>query len=172
MILTPAQFQEHVSTSLGAEALQRLLDAAETAIVARIGLPTPVNELITSHGELLMLSRPAESVTTVIEGTTTLAVDDYQLRSSGMILRRLSTGTNRATCWRGRIDVTYVPLDDAAERERVQIALVQLDLNYDPGSTGETIGAWSEQQSQTGETYDAERESILGSLAPAASGIW
>lgn len=180
-ILTVEQLRLHVTSDLSDAALQMLLDAAEEAINAFLGAgagtydaPDAVNELITVQGDLIRLSQPAESIESVIEGTTLLAADDYELRSSGLTLRRLNTGTNPAQWWRRRVDVTYTPLSNAAERERVQIALVQADLNYSPGVTSERIGDWSEAFAQaTANTgYQVERAAILASLAPVAAGIW
>ena len=171
------QFREHVTTSLGDEPLQRLLDAAAEAIVAVMGpylTDGTIDEIITPRGPgpLLRLSRRAESIDEIIEGTTTLAADDYQLRSSGYILRRLDTGTNPASYWRNRVYVTYLPQSDLAERDRVQLELVKLDLAYQPGITQETIGSWSETLAQGDRTYQVERAAILASLSQQSVGIW
>jgi hypothetical protein len=172
-----AQFREHVTTSLGDEAVQRLLDASSEAIVSALGpylTDGTIDEIITPRGlgPLLRLSRRAESIDEIIEGTTTLAADDYELRSSGYIVRRLDTGTNPASYWRNRVYVTYLPLSDLAERDRVQLELVKLDLAYQPGITQETIGSWSETLAQGDRTYQVERAAILASLNQQSVGIW
>lgn len=175
-------FRLHASTSLGDAALQTLLDAAEQAIaihageyIVSSGADDEVNEILTPRGigPLLRLSRRAQSITTVVEGTETLAADDYELRSSGYVLRRLNDGTNPSLYWRNRVYVTYVPLSDTAERERVQIALVKLDLAYAPGVVQETIGAWSEQKANNSVwNYQQERAAILASLTAEPVGVW
>ena len=121
-----------------------------------------------------MLSRRATSIVQVVEGTTTLDATDYELKDDGQLLRRLSFGaTHPRSRWWHRVDVTYVPVDDLANRKRVQIALVALDLNHDPGASQETIGSWSESHSQgAGWNYETERRAILDSLSPAGAGIW
>ena len=152
-LLTTDQLLDHISTDLGTDALQLLLDAAENDINEILGPVSPVssndatgtvNELVRVHGDLILLSRPAESIVQVIEGTTTLDPTDYELRSNGRFLQRLhdSTSVNPAWRWHHLVDVTYV-FDDLATRKRVQIALVKLDLNHQPGASQETIGTWS-----------------------------
>ena len=165
--LTVADLRLYVTSALTDAALQLLLDAADDEIedVAPSG---SVDELLSpGHGDLLMLSRPAESITSVVEGhygaEVTLATDDYEIRSSRQTLRRLRTGTNPAYHWRGRVDVTYVPEPDADQRKRVQLALVQLDLNSQPGVQSETIGTWS-QTLATGKPYAEARAEILATL--------
>jgi hypothetical protein len=114
-----------------------------------------------------MLSRPAASIGTVIEdywgSETTLAADDYEVRSSGQTLRRLHTGTNPAYHWRGRVDVTYTPAVDADTRKRVQLELVKLDLAFSPTLASQTIGTWSETYA-SGKAYPEQRAEILASL--------
>ena len=178
-ILTVTQLREHITSTLSDDAVQRLLDAAEELILQYVGgLSTTyeslgaVNELITSHGELLMLSRRAETIDTVIERTTTLAANDYQLRSSGDMLRRLNTGTNPSwRGWWGRVDITYTPLSDSALRELVQIELVKLDISSNSTLASQTIGAWSETFG-TAVSHEQQRFDILASLTPPADGIW
>jgi hypothetical protein len=97
-----------------------------------------------------------------------LADDDYRLAPSGSLLIRLSDGTNPRSCWYGRVEVRYTPFVDGAERDRVAIALVKLDVNHNPGSVQETIGSWSEQQSQGSESYATERAAILASYGASA----
>lgn len=167
-LLTVDELRLHVTSSLTDEALQLLLDAAYDAIVDAAGPDGAVSELITPAGDLLMLGRPADSVTSVVEQvyttTYTLAADDYELRGSGRVLRRLSTGTNVAYAWRGRVDVTYVPTDATAERKRVQLELVKLDLEYSSTLASQTIGTWSETY-VTDKPYAQARDEILASLS-------
>lgn len=183
--LTVEEFRAFVTTSLGDEPLQILLDAAWESIEDLLGpgaptydAPDAVNELVTVHGDLLMLSRAAETIESILEGTTELDPDDYEVRSSGRILRRLRTGTHPASRWgegwphRGRVNVTYTPLSDAANRQRVQMELVKLDLGFTPGTVSERIGDWSETFTQGATDYPAQRSAILASLQPALAGVW
>ena len=165
--LTVDDLRLYVSSTLTDDALQMLLDAAYDEIedVAPSG---QVNELIDpGHGDLLMLSREADSIVSIAEqfhGTSvTLAADDYEVRSSGTTLRRLATGTNPSHHWRGRVDVAYLPGDDMAIRKRVQLELVKLDLAFSPSLASQTIGTWSETYT-TGKPYADQRSEILASL--------
>jgi hypothetical protein len=176
MSLTVDAFREHITSSLGDEAVQRLLDAAYETIILAAGpyeSDGTITEIITprSAGPLLMLARRAESVSEVIEGDDLLAADDYELRSSGHMLRRLDDGTNPAGYWRNRVYVTYLPLSDLAIRDMVQLELVKLDIAFNPNLASQTIGAWSETY-QAGKPYPEQRADILASLNPQPVGIW
>jgi hypothetical protein len=170
--LTLTEFREHVDTELEDDPLQRLIDAAYETLDDYLGIEGTgydgnVNsELITpsGRGDLLRLSRRALAITSITEGTTELDPDDYELRPSGYTLVRLSTGTNPSSRWRSRVDVAYTTVVDGAERDRVAIALVKLDINAEPGATAETIGAWSEQRgANSAWNIEQERAAILAS---------
>lgn len=171
------QFREHVTTTLGDEAIQRLLDAASEAIEMELGpyaADGTVDEIITTRGRgpLLRLSRRAESVQSVAEGTpslTTLAADDYEVR--GQILRRLNDGTTPSSWWRGRVYVTYTPLSDLAMRDVAQLELVRLEIAFNPSLAMQVIGSWTEQYVQ-GSSYTEQRSTILAALNPSPAGIW
>jgi len=164
LYLSVDQFRLFSSTSLTDEALTVLLRAAQQAIIAEVGYAGPTTEwLRAGRGPLLMLSRPAVAVTGVVEDDLALADDDYVLSASGLVVRRLDTGTNASSSWTGRVDVTYLPRDDFAERQRVVRELVTLDLTYQPGLAAQTIGTWSETY-QGGATYAEQRAAILASL--------
>jgi hypothetical protein len=165
MALTVDEFREHVETELGDDAVQRLLDAAYEAIDEAIGSAGTVSEYLhAGHGDLLLLSRRALSITSISERDVALASGDYELRASGMTLRRKSTGTHPRTHWHGRVDVTYVAYPDEDERDRVAIALVKLDLTHSPGLAAQSLGAWSESYQTSGPSYSQERATILASL--------
>jgi len=159
-----------VTSSLGDEALSGLLEAAYEAIDNYAGTVGDVQEMLlaSGNGPLLMLSRRAIAIESIIENDVTLAADDYELRSSGQMLVRLATGANSRRYWFGRIDVTYQPYLDDADRDRVAAELVQLDLNYKPGLTSERIGDWEEQFARNDLfNYQTERAAILASLSSA-----
>ena len=184
-LLTVSQLQTQVPSTAAADTdlLQMLLDAAENDINELLGPISPVsssdatgtiNELIRVHGDLLGLSRRASSIVQIIENDVTLDATDYELRSDGMIVKRLhaTTSTHPSYRWWGLVDVTYT-FDDLANRQRVQIALVKLDLDHSPGSSQETIGSWTEMHSQGASwNYQTERQAILASLVPAPAAIW
>jgi hypothetical protein len=171
MTVDTDQLREFVSTSVSDESLQLLLDAAYQTIDACIGPAGDRQEFFTAAGDLLMLSRAAESITGVTENvgrsSVVLAADDYELRPSGSTLVRLWTGTNPGWSWCGRVDVAYSPFDDTATRDRVAIELVKLDVAFNPGLAGQTIGTWSESYTASGQGgYADQREAILASLNP------
>lgn len=172
MILTVDELREHVETSLGDDAMQRLADAAEAAIVSRIGATGERTELLHGGYRTISLGRPVASIDGVTETvnttTTTLDPSDYRLRPDGYTLERLSTGVNRRWQWWGLVEVTYTPTDDAALRAEVQIDLVKLALTYNPGLTSETIGTWTEQYASNSVWNNSqEREAILARLDPS-----
>lgn len=179
--VTTTIFRLHAATSLANAELQTLLDAAYEAIIMYAGpylvvsgADDQVNEFITPRGigPLLRLSRPAESIEQVIEGTSTLAADDYTIGSTGNILRRLNDGTNPCRYWRDRAYITYTPLSDLALREVAQIELVRLDIAFTPGLTSQTIGSWTEAFTTSVKSWPEQRADILASLNPVPAGIW
>ena len=159
---TVTRLREFVTSSLSDSALQVYLDAAIEDVDDVLG-PLTVHERVRIHGPLLPLSREAESITTVVDGSITLAADDYELSDSGRTLRRLHDGTNPAHAWDRYVDVTYVRDDPVASRWRAVIALVQLDLDQRPGLQSETIGTYAYTKSTT-KSYPDLRAEILAGL--------
>jgi len=163
MTLTVEDLRGHIETGLGDDALQTLLDAAYEAIDQYAGPVGSRTEILSGGpGDLLMVSASVDSVTTLIEDSLVLASDDYQV--NGQMLIRLDTGTNPRYRWGSRVEVTYVALSDDALRDRVAVALIQADLDFHPGLTAETVGAWSQQYAQSSEEYRVARAAILESL--------
>ncbi len=168
-MLSVAELREHISSSLGDEALQRLLDAAYASIDAFLGTEGSATELLAGDHRYVILGRPAESITSVVEGfgatsPTTIATDDYLLHPGGYILERIVGGTTSRSRWRGRVQVTYRPRDDEAIRDVVAIDLINLDLNTKVGVTMEQVGAWMRQFGNN-KTYDQLRDEVLARLA-------
>jgi len=173
MLLTVDEARLHITTPLGDDALRLLLDASEEAIADQVGplgsdddQPASVEHHAVS-GDLLVLYGRAASITSVVEGTTTLAVDDYTLTPGGTALRRLSTGTNQAQSWVGEVVVTYVPRGNIASRQAAQVQLVNLYIVYRPGISSQTIGPWSEVYSQMS-TLLGQRQDVLSAIAGGA----
>lgn len=164
-LLTALQLQEHIETDLPDTALTRILDSNDALIIARAG-PLAAETEMQYFGleeidtELFWLKRKASAITTVIEtvGTTdtTLASDDYALDSNGLILRRLSTGTNQRILWGNRVKVTYVPADETDIRTIALVNLCLLDIQYS-ALKSEGIGDYKSQSVD----YQNEREKIL-----------
>jgi hypothetical protein len=170
-MLTLTTLREHVGEGPSDEVLDRLLIAANQVIDERIGpADETISELLRPSGSLVRLSRRALSITSIIEGSTLLDEADYVLRQGGRYVMRLADA--KPSSWRAFVDVAYQPFHNDAERDRVALALIQLDLNYEPGLVGRTISSWSEQYAQGDRTYSIERESILSSLRQPAAGVW
>lgn len=167
-ILTVDELREHVSSPLEEDALQRLLDGAEAEIVRYAGEPGSVTVVRDGRGRFITLDRPAASITSISETrwstSTTLAADDYLLRPSGTVIERLPGGTNSRHEWAGRVTVIYTAVDDDAIREVVQIDLVTLALNYEPGKGMEVIGSWTEQFASAAEGNRDQFDAILSRL--------
>jgi hypothetical protein len=191
MLLSVADLREYVTSAVVDHALQGLLDAAEQAITARYGAVGLSTDLRTGGGTtgLIQLSRRAASIQSVseqwylsaadsfdlavdvyasafwLEGQV-LAVNDYTLDQSGLYLQRRADGTWPATSWGQAVKISYTSFDDTADRRRVQLKLVQLDIASQPGLAELAIGPWVEKYSGAGAlNYGAERESILDSMA-------
>jgi hypothetical protein len=168
MILTPTEFRGFAETALEDPALQDLLDAAEADIVRAAGAPDAAVEFFVGGRSLIALARPAASISSITEtyGTTvtTLAADDYLLHPGSYLVERLATGTNRRSRWYGRVTVTSVPIDTDATRRAVQVDLINLALNYNPGLVQTTVGSWSEQYRQATVSNADERDDILSRL--------
>lgn len=161
MLLSPGQLREHVTSTASDDALRDRLEQAEAEIEAFAGPIGAVEETFINGGQALWLRALPSTVTKVVEGSVTLAADDYAL--SHNVLTRLTTGTNPRPGW-GSTIVSYVTVDDVAIRVGVQISLVQLYLNYAPGINQTTIGSWNEMYSAD---YETERQRILAPLRAA-----
>jgi hypothetical protein len=173
-LLTVEEYKLLHPTTIDDDALQLLLDAAESDIDARCGPLVDVypDETITERHDgrfgYLTLRRRASSIVAVTERVdltdTDLDATDYLLRDDGRSFQRLGLGVNPSDRWLGLVTVEYVPVDNTAERKRTQAALVAADVNYNPGVTSEQVGAWMRQMSQAAGSYAVEREAILASL--------
>lgn len=142
--------------------IQGLIDAETEEVTSRFGPELTETYEGYPSGSFISLPTPAALISSVveIEGTTetTLAANDYRIRSSGWRLERLSSGTNQSDCWARRVLVTYVKTD-SARRWRVIIDLVKLALQYD-ALTHESTG----ENSSDHVNYQEEREALLRTL--------
>jgi hypothetical protein len=183
-ILTVAEFREHLVTRLSDDALQGLLDAAADAIADRAGQIGSVTDVRTGGGPTVALSRRIGAMASVSEqwlprtdpaavsgavlagefwgSATTLDPDDYLVSADGRSVQRLATGPNPAEAWGQAVRLEYAAFDDTAERARVQIALVRLDIAHSPGLAAQSVLGASEQYAAG--TYAQQREDILSTL--------
>jgi hypothetical protein len=166
-LLTVSEFRQHVKTTLADTAVQRLLDANEAEINDRFGTSTTdaVEVLYPGDVNLLVLSRPAASITSVVEERydtdTTLVSDNYRLTPGGWTLERRTTEASPYTTWGDRVVVAYAIADEVAKRRRVLIKLTQFDVENRPG-----IGSQStaDQAISYSSRLADEREEILRDL--------
>lgn len=172
--LSVAQVREHVTTVLPDDAVQRLIDANALSINQRAGTVGSVSLTIAGgQSRYIFLDRPVGAITSITEyfpdpiGISGVVVDstDYRILNGGTLLERWGYGTHPADWWSDRVEIVYDAVDDSAERNRVLLKLIQLDINRAPGLSEIKIGDYLEQQ--RGEAYDDEREAILASLVPS-----
>ncbi len=165
-LISVSEIREHVETGIADTALDNLIKVAEQEIVHKCGATlTQTDEIpvyIGQYNKWLWLTRPADSITTVIEtvgvSDTTLAADDYRLYHQSQ-LKRLDSGTNSRSYWGDRVKVTYVPRNDITRRRGALIRLVQLMVNF-TGNRSESSGDFS----CTSLDYESEKNKILSSL--------
>lgn len=162
MMLTIAALREFVTSALPDDPLQVLLNAAEAEIIGVAGATGEITEHIHGYGlHRIVVAREIGTVTSVTEDRIVLADDDY--RVSGYVLTRIGTGTLPSWIWGSYLTVVYTPADDTAERQRVQMELVKLELNQDPGMSAETIGTYTGTYAAPS-IYAETRAAILASL--------
>jgi hypothetical protein len=182
-VLTVAKLREHVPTTLGDDALGRLLDDAYAAVAAEVAPAGTVSEMHhAARGRLLMLNHQASGIVSVTERATSptpvvLDPSDYRLRPSGSLLERLETGTHPRGHWWDEIDVLLTTVDDEAQRDRAVVDLVHLELNFNPGLAAYSTGVYSETYASGGGAarvgYDEHRLEILASVHPGeAVGVY
>lgn len=173
-LLTVDELREHVKTSLVDDALERLLDDAEAAIVRYAGDLADVTEYVDGGGPKLVLKRRAAAITSIVEShgssPLTLAVDDWR-QLGAYVLERLNTGTNRRSTFRGPVQVVYELEDDTATRKIVQLDLVKLEIANNPGLAAETVGSWTQQYlTNSSRTLPDSRGDVLSRLREP--GVW
>lgn len=164
MSLTVEQLRQHLTTSLGDEALAQKLAAAYEAIDSRFGLGGDTTELFDLRtGDLLVLSWAASSITSLVEDDIELTAGEDFMLVTPTLLRRIHSGPHPSNRWRGRLVVTYGPIANEAERDRVAIALVALEINFQPGLASRRLGEYAESFAQGSTDYAGQREAILAS---------
>lgn len=132
-LVTVAELREHVKTGLPDTALDRMIDANEQAILARVGPLGNVTDVRFLRGEMVvLLGRKPSAIISVTElydddvTSVTLSPNDYVI--DGSTFRRLDTGTHPPDWWRRRATFIYTPADDEARRVMAVIKLCALDV--------------------------------------------
>jgi hypothetical protein len=175
-IISPDDLREHVESGLGDAALQRLIDDADAAIVARYGPhdateAAPVSEEFTGGDLRLFPRQKVASVVSVTEYVGSLGSaevsyeldpDDWRLEHAGGSIVRLASGPTPAGSWGSRIVIEYLPQTDYSRRQRVALDLCRLAAQQS-GLASERAGDYA---ATSVEDYQRERERILNELAP------
>ena len=181
MLVTPAEVHAHVETDRSDDALTQLIADAEAALIVRYGphYPGPVTltrfladvSLVTPT--TFYLERPAGSIASVTEfwgdpfreSETLLSPTDYRLHYGGRALERLGNAANPRWLWGHRVVISYVPLDDTAQRKRICIDLVKLALRYN--ATKEVVAGDTREYAY--DDYTQERANLLDELAQSVA---
>lgn len=165
MALDVSGVRGFVETSLGDTELGILVAAAYDAITERYGGAEVTERRRGQRGVVLMLAHRASEIDTITEDGVALDADDFELRPGGRLVERKDDGPNPSSRWRGYVDVVYANAIADAQRDRVAVALVQLDVNNQPGMTGERLGDHQVTFAANSVfNYEIEREAILSSL--------
>lgn len=162
-MLPLAAVREHVETDLVDAALQRLIDDAAAQIVTAAGSAATQTDTVRDPlARVVTLTRSAAAITSVHERThdteRALAAGDWRLTNECELVRQM-TGPNPRAWWGDEVRVVYMPMVDAATRQRVLIDLVRLAVQYqalESSSDGSL--------SQVHRDYAAERRALLSAL--------
>jgi hypothetical protein len=182
-LITPAVYREHdAGTSLGDDALQRIIDSNEGYMVRVLGPHSregsPILEIQRGRTRGLLAHQPIGSVVQIREQAsgstdwTVLDATDYLLENGGQTLTRLSTGTNASSRWASLVEITYVPAANLAERIAALLEMVGTDVGAGVTSGGissRTMGSWSETYAAGGGGSTAgnvAKDAILARLHP------
>jgi hypothetical protein len=175
--------KERTGTTLSDGELTAMLEGLAAELDARLGALAETEEYFGDAGEtersrqVLTLMRPldpGESVAVVeyapgnsgdATAQTVLDASDYRVLHGGRTLQRLTGGPNGHMLWAPLVRVTYTPKGDQAARDEVTIKLVALDLSYRGLIKSETAGDYSWAGSVASDSYTAERDRLIGSLA-------
>lgn len=128
-LVSPADVDALVKTSLDDDDLQKVIDRVEAEIASKVCAVQDeggtVEVILTLNGEGTLLFLPVEiaSVTSIVEDDSTLLSGDYRLWAGGQIERLPEDAV-----WGDRCVVTFKPEDDRSLRTQVIIELVRLDL--------------------------------------------
>lgn len=183
------ELRAHLGGATGVDdaVLADYIDSLEAEIDKRFGGLLPITERVdpAPESELLVLKRRVRAINAVVEWdsgpvygqtTTTLDPSDYAQRNP-YVLARLGTGPNPAAYWSPfGVEVTYLPLDDSAQRKMAIVDVAKLEsgtigLGFVGGSTIR-IGDYSESAGGGGGggggvdavVLEAGREKILRRL--------
>lgn len=170
---TLAQVRARVETDLADPDLVALLSDAQLAISERHGpdrdTAAPLTVDLLGGRRFVEVTRPIDvaepfTVTELRDGIETVLADTEFRLWDGHTLERLNE-----PCWGEVVTISYVPVDDQARRDEVEIKLVMLAVEYE-GVTERSVGDVDTRHFGSGEAggiiYSDERETLLESLSP------
>ena len=159
-LVTVAEVKALVSTSKSDTEIQAVIDREEAEVIRLYGAhyvaATSVSETLSGGGRYLLLRRAVTSVTTVTEDSAVLTSSAYRMWSSRGSLERLPVYST----WGEVVVVSYVPVDDSAQRRPVIIELVRLALEHTAMRSESVAGEYS----YTAPVWMVERGNLLRSL--------
>ena len=178
-LLTAADIRQHVETGLDDAGLQTVIDRLDAELTQRAGPHHgPIVETLAGGWPSVFLRRPIERVTQVREGsriepgTRALRQDtDYRVWPQEGRIERLTPGSDfggaplgadRGPRFAAVVEVRYDPVDDEAQRRRVLLELVRLDLAQS-GRASESVG---EDYRYDSLDYESHREALLAEARP------
>lgn len=179
-LITPAVIQSFAPSDLDDASLQLVIDAEEAAIVRRYGPHASAVETVIGGTRLIALAREAVSITSVVENVTaldsgvTLTTSEY-LFTQPYLLERIGSGYGWGArtheypylIWGRQVRITYVPVDETAQRTLALVNLCKLALAF----SGYQSVSIPNVVSMTALDYQQQREAILQSVAPRAIGF-
>ena len=175
--------KERTGVTLSDTELAAMITGITAEIEARFGtageIEVTIGDADVSHRSLvtLKLQRPIDTTQAVAiveidpsdsgraNAETPLDQADYRVLHGGRTLQRLTGGPNGQNYWAPFVRLTYTPLGDQAARDEVVIKLMQLDLGYRGLIKSERAGDYQWSGSVASDSYAAERENLLASLA-------
>ena len=163
MTITVADVREKLPSDRTDAAIQRVIDAAVTAIARAAGnATTQTDEGDSSGSQWFLLTRIPTAFTSVTErrrhsdAAVTLAADDFRQVGNYKLLR-LSDGTNPASVWGKEVIVIYTPDVDTDVRDRVTLDICVVDLNFQAFDREKAGANWEGEQKD----YKARRRELL-----------
>lgn len=160
-LVSVTEIKARIKTSLADASLQDAIDQAEADVVAHYGahyvdVTTTVTETRGGGLASLYLRRPLASITSITEDSTALTSADYRLWGNEGRVERLPSGT----LWGDVVVIVYKPTNDNAQRKRVIIDLVRIDIER-TALTHESIGG---EYSYNAPDWEQERAGVLRRL--------
>lgn len=129
-ILTIAEIREHFNTDAADDAIQRLLDAEEEAIVSLVGdTTTNFTQTFLYPPKRIVLKAEATAIVSITEDDEVLASTEYQLLDGGRILYRKGWIHDLSYIpWGDEVVIVYTPKNTLDSQKRVQMYLVGIGL--------------------------------------------